>query len=124
MNKMEDLKDIKKICHKCNNEKSLLDFHCDKNTNDGFRIYCKECLKGNNKYYYNKNKDKYIALMKKRNENLKLNKMTIYYKTTNDLIEQFMKSFQDLYKEENDSINKLNNLLINFRNKNTSNEVF
>ena len=42
-----------KTCNKCNQTKPLTEFHKDKNTKDGFRQQCKECVNE----YYQKNKE-------------------------------------------------------------------
>ena len=47
-----------KECSKCNQIKSIIDFHKSKQTKDGLRCYCKKCLSIDRIIRYNKQKDK------------------------------------------------------------------
>ena len=98
----------KKICLKCDNEKTYEEFHKDSKNKDGLKKYCKLCSKSSNKYYYQKDKDKRLIEMKKRSEKLKSDKLVIYYKNVNDLVTQFVEKI----KEINDN-NKLSNEIMN-----------
>ena len=69
-----------KICSKCKNEKEFSDFSKWKYSKDGFRNYCKECSKNEQKKYREKNKD-----------TLK-EKSRIYYYENNDKIKVYLKS--------------------------------
>lgn len=44
---------LKKVCTKCNTEKSISDFYKNKNSKDGLSAWCKEC-----QLAYHKIKDK------------------------------------------------------------------
>ena len=48
----------KKICNNCGQDKSLSDFYKQKDSADGYRSHCKECMKLSRKEYYKKNSDR------------------------------------------------------------------
>jgi hypothetical protein len=52
------LKEGKSYCPKCEQEKSLAEFHNDKYTMTGKAIYCRECNKKKSKERYSSNKEK------------------------------------------------------------------
>lgn len=64
-----------KICSGCDVEKEIACFGRDKNKNDGLRIYCKECVKSQNRINYVKDIDsnRSRALIR-RNSNLDLSR--------------------------------------------------
>ena len=49
---------MKKICNKCNIEKSIGEFHINKYGKDGFHCQCKECKNNYKKLYNSINSDK------------------------------------------------------------------
>lgn len=48
-----------KVCSKCNNEKSVVDFYKRSTSKDGLQSNCKACKTNYNKDHYIKNKDSY-----------------------------------------------------------------
>lgn len=88
-----------KKCTKCQIEKSKTDFSKDKNTTDGFRAQCKQCLKET----YTLNKDK-ISAVNKTNYNPEKKKE--YYQLNTEKLNQKHK----IYYEKNKD-----NLLLNKR---------
>lgn len=50
----------KKKCGKCTQEKSLGEFHKNKNSKDGRVRWCKECVKKNTKKYYIENREELL----------------------------------------------------------------
>lgn len=69
-----------KLCNKCKIDKEFSDFGKWKYSKDGFRNYCKECSKSEQKKYREKNKD-----------TLK-EKARIYYYENHDKIKDYLKS--------------------------------
>lgn len=53
-----------KICSKCNIEKDESEFHKDRYRLDGFRCYCKECVKHQTDLYYQENKEQVLEYSK------------------------------------------------------------
>lgn len=60
-----EIKMEKKVCNKCNKEKSLTEYHKNKSAKDGFRSDCKECHCAIVKKYYQENPEKARARHKK-----------------------------------------------------------
>lgn len=95
-----------KKCTKCNKTKDYEEFHKDKNTSDGFKIYCKvcRCLDYNNYYkenkehkreYYKNNKRKikqYTKFWKEQNR-LKVRVYNINYKNKKKCGDKITKTF-------------------------------
>jgi hypothetical protein len=52
------MKNSRKICSKCQIEKSLTEFHRSNQTKDGYKYYCKICRAINGKKYREANKEK------------------------------------------------------------------
>ena len=109
----------KKICRICNELKELSDFHRKKNTKDGHRNECKECVKDIQKIYKEKPgfKEKQKEYDKKRYEENKdfilQQKKDWYYANHEHVLEQKkeyhsrpevkerQKKWWNEYKEEN-----------------------
>lgn len=53
-----------KICSKCKEEKSITEFHKNKNHKDGLAHWCKECCKEYHKKYYQENREKLLKQSK------------------------------------------------------------
>lgn len=62
-----------KKCSKCGIEKSFNCFHRDKNSKDGYRLWCKECRKKETKGYREKHREKVLDKKKDWYESTKLN---------------------------------------------------
>ena len=97
-----------KICSKCGEEKMLSEFHKDLNTEDGLRIYCKECIKENNRKYYKSNPEKVKKRAKKwqtaNPDKLKEIRIKWYKANTekaNDLSRKWYKVNAERVKENN-----------------------
>ena len=98
---------IKKNCIKCNTEKDINEFHKNSKLPDGYKYYCRDCCKTGNKFYYQKDKINRLQQMKKRSNELKLDKIVIYYKSVDNLVSQFIEKL----KEISDNSSKNNNLI-------------
>ena len=59
-----------KICCTCKKEKSLLDYHQNRTTSDGFQKYCKSCSSIINLIYREKNRTKINAYQKEYSQTL------------------------------------------------------
>lgn len=46
-----------KNCLKCNIIKPINEFNLNKSKKDGYQIYCRDCTRKTNNYYYNSNED-------------------------------------------------------------------
>ena len=86
----------KKVCLKCDCEKSNDEFHKDVKNKDGLKKNCKLCSKSSNKYYYQKDKEERLKAMKIISEKLKSDKLVIYYKNVNDLVTQFVEKIKEI----------------------------
>lgn len=62
---------MNKICIKCNEEKSILDFNKRKQSKDGYSNTCKSCTNSYMKDYKKNNKDKISILNKRYRDNNK-----------------------------------------------------
>jgi len=62
-----------KICIKCNIEKSVEEFYIDKKLKDGYRSYCKVCVKESSKKWKENNPDKVKEISKKSSKKWKEN---------------------------------------------------
>ena len=62
-----------KKCSKCGIIKELNQFHKDKNSKDGYKVWCKECRQKETKKYREKNKDKLSKSKKEWYQSTKLN---------------------------------------------------
>ena len=82
-----------KICTMCKKEIDICNFHKDKNTQDGFRSHCKNCIKDR----YNNNKDKY---KKRQKENYNPESKSEYYKKKKQIILEKNKEYKLLNKEK------------------------
>ena len=60
-----EIKMEKKVCNKCNKEKSLTEYHKDKSKKDGFRSDCKKCNCASRKKWREENPEKIKAARKK-----------------------------------------------------------
>jgi hypothetical protein len=49
---------FKKTCPKCKQERALDQFSCNRKRKDGYDCYCKECVRGKGREWYQKNKDR------------------------------------------------------------------
>lgn len=65
------MEEKKKICGKCQNEKSLSEFNKNKEKKDGYGAYCKECNQLYQKKHYSDNKIEYIVKKNNRKKTLK-----------------------------------------------------
>lgn len=72
-----------KRCCRCNQDKSILDFHKSKSSKDGLRSYCAQCKKEENKIYKQNNPEKVKlinrAYVAKNREKIR----ALYYKGSN-----------------------------------------
>lgn len=55
-----------KLCHKCSNNKPILEFYKDKSRNDGLSPYCKSCTKIQRHQYYSGNKEQIQSKVRSR----------------------------------------------------------
>lgn len=87
-------------CNKCHEIKGVNEFYKHKNTKDGIRSTCKECVNKYNAKYYKQNADK-ISEQKKE-----------YYKQNTDKISEYVKEYQkqnaDKIKEQKKEYQKQN----------------
>ena len=83
-----------KICNKCNTKKELKEFTIKKDTNDGYRGFCKDCQKNDAKVYYQKNKE----LMREKSKNNYRRRNPIKLKTCSKCKE--VKGTKSFYKYE------------------------
>ena len=102
----------KKICLKCDCEKSKDEYHKDAQNKDGLKKYCKLCSKSSYKYYYQKDKEEGLKTMKIRSEILKSDKLVIYYKNVNDLVTQFVEKIKEI-NESNKLSNEIMHTILN-----------
>lgn len=77
-----------KKCVFAGQEQSLDNFHKDKTTKDGYRFWCKTCIKKNNTVWYENNK---IEILQKQQEHYKENKEEILPKN---------RRYKEQHKEE------------------------
>jgi hypothetical protein len=82
-----------KICTKCKLDIKISNFHKDKNTKDGVRSHCKDCIRDNN----NNNKDKY---KKRRKESYSPDSKKEYYKKNKQIILEKNKEYSLLNKQK------------------------
>lgn len=61
---------MQKICTKCGETKTLLDFHKDKSTKDGYTYQCKACVCERSRKHYRNNPEKGRENSRKRRERL------------------------------------------------------
>jgi hypothetical protein len=85
-----------KVCSRCKEEKSLLEFGIDKKTKDGRNCYCKECAKIRGREYRVKNLDKVTASKQKWKDN-----NPDYTKSYYDQNKEFVKSQARKYRANN-----------------------
>ena len=88
-----------KICTKCENIKSLTEYHKHSTSNDGYQTICKICRNELSKKYHKNNKDK---INKKSKEYRQNNKEKIRSSQNNYRIER--KKIDPIYKLKNRSI--------------------
>ena len=60
---------MRKKCTKCEKLKELSAFHFNKQSKDGYRPDCKDCVNKRGKIYYLKNKEKIKQKTKKYSQN-------------------------------------------------------
>ena len=77
-----------KQCKKCNEELPISMFYRSSNTKDGYRDYCKECCKQNNREYYKKHRNDII------------NKSKEYIDSNREKVREYQNKYSDLHKEE------------------------
>lgn len=65
---------VTKICIGCGDEKSITEFHRNKNCKDGYLTKCKKCYNS----YYKANKDKIYVYIKENKENISAYKKRYY----------------------------------------------
>lgn len=96
-----------KQCKKCKQELPLDKFYKSKYTKDGYRSYCKECDKENNRDYYLKHRKDLIQKQKEYTEANK-EKVKEYQKLYSNLHKEDKKAyFKKLYNDKREYLNSL-----------------
>jgi len=74
-----------KVCYKCKDNKSLVNFGKNKNQKDGFRMYCKQCV---TKYYSKRNSKTDKKWQKNNTEKRKIQKDAYYQNNKEKRLQQ------------------------------------
>lgn len=98
-----------KICTKCKTEKTFDSFGIDKYRPDGYKIYCKNCVKTN----FNKNRKEYLLKYYESNKEKMLEKQKERYVEKKDYILQYGKEYRSNNKQKIKEYNKVNKDKIN-----------
>lgn len=97
---------VKKVCTKCNQDKSLEDFHNNKSSKDGKKSACKVCRTSDSKEYRKNNKEKrrvYTKEYYQKNKEYVKAKVNEYRKDNIEIVKKRKKK----YREENSEKIKL-----------------
>ena len=96
-----------KKCTKCNIEKELTKFNKTKANKGGFHNQCKSCIKGQNKKYYQANKEK---IKEQNKEHYKANKeqKKEYYQANKSKIKEYRKEYYKANEEQRKEYRKAN----------------
>jgi len=120
-----------KICSKCHKEKELSEFHKDKKTFDGLRIYCKDCVRLYKSEYdknhaqkrhqtYLDNKDNVLKQSREWRKTHKEQHKNTNKKYFENHQEEIKKYRKDYYQENKERINKSR---IIFKNNNINAKI-
>lgn len=96
----------KKLCTKCNSEKSLDDFYRTSRSKDGRQAHCKECSKSYGKRYYEKNAEQLKASTRKyysENRDSRLAYSKEYQQANADSLREYRERY---YRDNRDTIVK------------------